>query len=434
MIELVNKYREMPGGNNTTKASMHDNNESGTILFGWANNSSGEVCNLVNSSPLIASLLENVPDVLGIVTPDGIIKYKSPNITKWFGWDPNELVGTDAWETVYPEDLPRIQKEFFELLKSDGTPKSVEYRYKCKDGSYKWIELTAINRINDPFIGGILLNYHDIMHFKATEKALQDSIQTAIEIIGSIPSGLFVYQFIAPDKLILLSGNTEAEKITGKKINDIMGMEFNEIWPNAFDSGLTEKYLNVIHTDKLLEIEECAYKDEKLDGVFRIKVFKMPGNKLGVAFEDITQRYKAEIELLDQIKFFEQVFSQSSISTQILDKDGWCLRINPKLTELFGVQPEDIEGGKYNIFQDEGIKQGGIIPYLEKVFHEGLTAEWEVYFDIGIAADSQNIKVNEKKKVWFHNWAFPIFNSKGILTNVVIQHTDITKRKDAEKH
>jgi hypothetical protein len=32
-----------------------------------------------------------------------------------------------------------------------------------------------------------------------------------------------------------------------------------------------------------------------------------------------------------------------------------------------------------------------VIPHLEKVFNEGKTAEWEVYFDIGIAADSQNM-------------------------------------------
>jgi two-component system cell cycle sensor histidine kinase/response regulator CckA len=156
-------------------------------------------------------------------------------------------------------------------------------------------------------------------------------------------------------------------------------------------------------------------------------------------FEDITERklakYQREAalkELRVQKHFFEQMFMQSSVSTQILDKDGWCERINPKLSKIFGVKPEHIEGKAYNIFQDEEIKHGGILPHLEKVFKEGETAEWEVLFDIGIAFESQNIPVAEKKKVWYANWSYPIFDEQGQLSHVIIQHTDITNHKRAE--
>lgn len=419
---------------NTVKEICRNNGTTEINEYSVTGNNKSTVDNdlLINLNPVIASLLENVPDVIGIISAEGIIKYKSPNITKWFGWQPSELIGTDAWETVFFEDIPKIKKEFYSILGTKNEPRTIEYRYKCKNGSYKWIELTAVNKVDDPDIGGILLNYHDIMHFKATEKALQDSIQTAIDIIDSIPSGLYVYQFIAPDKLFLLNGNYESEILTGLKMSDIRGREFNDIWPNAKQAGLTDKYLNVAYSGKLLDIEEFNYKDDKLEGIFRIKAFKMPGNKLGVAFENVTKQYLAQDELTDQKTFFEQVFSQSSISTQILDKDGWCLRINPKLTELFGVQPSEIEGKVYNIFRDEGIRQGGVLPHLEKVFFEGKTADWEVYFDIGVAAESQNIKVKEKKKVWFQNWAFPVFDRSGNISHVIIQHTDITNRKNAE--
>lgn len=60
------------------------------------------------------------------------------------------------------------------------------------------------------------------------------------------------------------------------------------------------------------------------------------------------------------------------------------------------------------------------------------TEEWEVNFDIGIAADSQEIMVKEKKRAWFSNKAFPIVDSNGNLLNVVIQHEDITDRKRDE--
>ncbi|MGE5457547.1 MAG: PAS domain S-box protein, partial [Methanococcaceae archaeon] len=123
----------------------------------------------------------------------------------------------------------------------------------------------------------------------------------------------------------------------------------------------------------------------------------------------------------------------SATSTQILDKEGWCLRINPKLSELFGVKPEHIENHTYNIFKDEEIQRQGIDKILGKVFNENQTAYWEVHFDIGIAADSQNIQVNEKKKVWYSNKAYPIVNNLGELMYVIIQHEDISERKNGEK-
>jgi len=147
---------------------------------------------------------------------------------------------------------------------------------------------------------------------------------------------------------------------------------------------------------------------------------------------EITKRKLALHELERQKRFFEQTFIQSSTSTQILDKEGWCLRINPKLSDLFGVQPEQMEGHVYNIFNDKEIKRQGIDDILSRVYHELKVEQWEVNFDIGIAADSQGIAVTQKKKLWFFNKAYPIVDYSGNLMNVVIQHEDITDRKLAE--
>jgi len=151
-----------------------------------------------------------------------------------------------------------------------------------------------------------------------------------------------------------------------------------------------------------------------------------------LCLHDISDRKRAEYELIEQKHFFEQMFMQSSVSTQILDREGWCEKINPKLSELFGVKPENIEGQVYNIFNDEAIIQGGIVPKLENVYKKGQSVEWDVFFDIGLAADSQNIEVNDKKKAWFNNWAYPIFEQNGEISHVIIQHNDITDKKMAE--
>ncbi|MDP8267667.1 MAG: PAS domain S-box protein [Candidatus Tenebribacter davisii] len=119
-----------------------------------------------------SAMIENIGDVIAIVGADSLTKYQSPNIEKWFGWKPEDIIGTSGWDKMHPEDIERIQKEFSKVLQKETTS-IVEYRFKCKDGKYKWIELTALNCINDPAINGVLLNYHDSTERKQAEFELK---------------------------------------------------------------------------------------------------------------------------------------------------------------------------------------------------------------------------------------------------------------------
>jgi len=91
-------------------------------------------------------MIENIGDVIAIMGVDGMTKYQSPNIQKWFGWKQEDILGKNGWDNVNPEDIERIQKKFHELIEKE-TASVVEFRFKHKYGSYKWIELTAVNNI-----------------------------------------------------------------------------------------------------------------------------------------------------------------------------------------------------------------------------------------------------------------------------------------------
>jgi PAS domain S-box-containing protein len=118
-------------------------------------------------------MIASISDVIAILDPDGTIRYTSPTIEKYFGWRPAELVGSDGWAMVHPDDLERVQRELVALLEGDDSARTVEHRHKCKDGSYKWIELTATDLRHSALVNGVLVNYFDI----CKRRAAQDEVR-----------------------------------------------------------------------------------------------------------------------------------------------------------------------------------------------------------------------------------------------------------------
>jgi PAS domain S-box-containing protein len=126
---------------------------------------------LKNNEEKLQKLISNISDVIVILDNNGIITYKSSNITKQFGWAPDELIGRHSLFTVHPDDKKRVGDSLTKIFKQDSAIVQIEYNYFCKDGSYKPVELIAVNMVNDPVIKGVLANYKDItQRIQATEE------------------------------------------------------------------------------------------------------------------------------------------------------------------------------------------------------------------------------------------------------------------------
>jgi PAS domain S-box-containing protein len=140
-------------------------------------------------------MFANIGDVIVIIDQDGITRYKSPNIEKLFGWKPEEVIGRSTFENIHPDDLDVAQKFAGSLLGEPNANGTMEARYRCRDGSYRWVEFTAVNLLHDPDIRGLLGNYQDITGRKLAEAErakLEAQLLQAqkMEAVGQLAGGV----------------------------------------------------------------------------------------------------------------------------------------------------------------------------------------------------------------------------------------------------
>lgn len=122
-----------------------------------------------NEEQLRAMLIEYSSDIITILEADGTIRYQSPGAEGTSNYNPDEINGATIFDFIHPEDHERAATEFDKILSTPGASAPVEIRYRYADGSWRPVEALANNLLDDPRMGGIVINSRDITHRKTRQ-------------------------------------------------------------------------------------------------------------------------------------------------------------------------------------------------------------------------------------------------------------------------
>ena len=121
------------------------------------------------------SLIENVSDVLMVLSSDGTLRCQSPSIRNVTGYEPGERQGKSIFELIHPDDKPGASAAFAQLLDRQIATLDMELRIRHKDGSWRLVEAKGKNLLDDPTVAGIVANFHEITeHGQAEGLPLED--------------------------------------------------------------------------------------------------------------------------------------------------------------------------------------------------------------------------------------------------------------------
>src|SRR5215212_5554387 len=121
------------------------------------------------------------------------------------------------------------------------------------------------------------------------------------------------------------------------------------------------------------------------------------------------------------------LFEQSPFSTVIYDAEGHLLAVNPAFRALWGVGIETAPAG-YSILTDPELERQGALPLIRRAFAGEPVVTPVVRYDISRVAAT-----GAGRSVWTQAHLFPVRNTLGVITHVVLTHIDLTARMEAEE-
>jgi PAS domain S-box-containing protein len=108
------------------------------------------------------ALIEHAVDVITVLDRGGLVGYASPSVTRALSISPEELVGRRLADLIHPQDAPGFAAALAAATGGAGSGAPVEFRVRHRDGSWRLMEATYTNLLDDPSVAGVVVNSRDI--------------------------------------------------------------------------------------------------------------------------------------------------------------------------------------------------------------------------------------------------------------------------------
>ena len=282
-------------------------------------------------------------DIISIMSTDGKILYQSPSCERIFGYSPNEMIDTSAYDYIHPDDKSHVIRTLAEGLRSDLKIGRVECRYKHKNGEWRYVEAIGSNLFEYNGVESIIVNTRDITDRKIIEQKLTESEEKYRLITENANDFLavlnekFEYEFINEATYLRCLGYSN-EDLLGKQNFDLVHPEDKESSLELLKDGFLSGEGNV---ETRIKTKEGDYKWVEVKG----QTFHTTNNekKALLITRDITERKIAEQKIFESEKNFRTIAEQSLYGMTIF-QDNRIQYINKQGAKTLEYLQEEMVG------------------------------------------------------------------------------------------
>ena len=146
---------------------------------------------LVEREELFHLISENAADMIAVVDMNGQRLFNSLSYEKVLGYSPEELQASRAFEQVHPDDKESV-RQASEDARNSGLGKTLEYRFRHKNGTWLVLESTSsVIRNGEGEPEKFVIVNRDITERKRAEGALRRSEANSRSVVQDAPYGIY---------------------------------------------------------------------------------------------------------------------------------------------------------------------------------------------------------------------------------------------------
>ena len=285
-------------------------------------------------------------DLLCIAGTDGYFKRLNPAWEEVLGYSTEELMAKPFLEFIHPDDRQATIQESAKLDKGINTI-SFENRYRCKDGSYRWLMWSATPFAEKRLIYAVA---RDVTELKRAEQALRLSEEQNRLLFESNPHPVWVYDL---ESLAIIDVNEAAIRNYGYSREEFLTLTIKDIRPAEDVPAVLE---SVARSGTMLEENRIWRHRRKNGSLLDVEVTSHPlvyagRNARLVVSTDITKRKQAEEALRQSEERFRLLVSAvKDYAIFMLDVDGRVASWNAGAERFKGYQAEEIIGQPFSRF------------------------------------------------------------------------------------
>jgi diguanylate cyclase (GGDEF)-like protein/PAS domain S-box-containing protein len=237
------------------------------------------------------ALVQHGVDAVSVVDDGGVITYDAPSVATVLGVPPGSRVGTKALDHVHPDDRESVRQAIAAVRAEPRSPARLDVRVRDGDGAWRWCEAVITNLIDEPAVGGFVVNFSDISERRRATEALAQSEASFRLLFASNPEPMWV---VDAETLAFLEVNDAALRHYGYSRDQLLACRATDLVAPDDPLGPAAVlepggHRHVIRDGRLIDVETTVHR---LTFAGRPAVL--------VAVKDVTDRKALEDQLRHQ--------------------------------------------------------------------------------------------------------------------------------------
>jgi len=286
------------------------------------------------SEDMFRLMAQNSRDIICLHDSEYRYLYISPACKEILGYEPEELVGTNPWELVHPQDLEALQKVGREKAEK-GEPVLLSYRIRKKSGEYIWFEsVSRLLKDNKGSTLGFVTSSRDITERKQAEFEYKTILQTTVD-------GFWLTDM----KGRFLDVNDAYCRLVGYSRNELLKMNIPDV------EAIEKPEETVARIAKIRNVGSDRFetrhrrKDGRIvDVEISVNYIEVAGGRFFVFVHDITDRRLMEEALKESEEKYRSLVNDISLGIfrSTPGPRGKFLEVNPAMERITGYSREEL--------------------------------------------------------------------------------------------